>query len=125
MLLKEGDVIEIKNGHTVYSTVPKHFLFSNLKGDFSLARGECTVQGELSYLCGEYVVDTVKFEGGGTGHGPHDVYPNGHHVFCKSLTSGKELDFYQSGCFSCMITDIQPIGKAERYWKIIDKEISK
>lgn len=121
MLLKEGDIIEIKAGHKVYSTVPKHFLFSNRKGDFTLARGECNVGGDLSYLSGKYVVDKVKLEGGGFGHGSHDIYPDGHHVFCKSLTSEQELDFYQSGCFTCVITDIQPIGKAERSWKISEQ----
>lgn len=118
MLLKEGDIIEIKAGHKVYSLVPKHFLYSNYKGDFSLDRGECTIGGELSYLAGRYVVDTVKLEGGGYGHGPHDFYPDGHHVFCKSLTSEQELDFYQTGSFTCMITEIQPIGKAKRSWKV-------
>lgn len=120
MLLKEGDIIEIKNGHKVYSTVPKHFLYSNCKGDFTLGHGECEIGGELSYLAGNYVVDKVKFEGGGFGHGSHDIYPDGHHVFCKSLTSEQEVDFYQTGCFTCMITDIQPIGKAEISWKIAE-----
>lgn len=26
-LLQEGDVIEIKEGHTIYADVPKHFVF--------------------------------------------------------------------------------------------------
>ena len=58
---------------------------------------------------GEFVVLDTKMEGGGTGHGPHDVYPDGHHVFCKRMKDGKydkngvEVDFYQSGSFTAMI----------------------
>lgn len=64
---------------------------------------------------GEFIVTKTTFDGGGTGHGPHDVYPDGHHVFCKALKDGKynengvEISFYQSGSFTCMITDIVPI----------------
>ena len=64
---------------------------------------------------GEFVVIKTTFDGGGTGHGRHDVYPDGHHVFCKALKNGEydengiEISFYQSGCFTCMITDITPI----------------
>ena len=31
--------------------------------------------------CGRYVVVKTAFEGGGTGHGPDDAYPDGHHVY--------------------------------------------
>jgi hypothetical protein len=64
---------------------------------------------------GEFVVIKTTFDGGGTGHGAHDVYPDGHHVFCKALKDGEydengiEVSFYQSGCFRCMITDISPV----------------
>lgn len=64
---------------------------------------------------GEFVVTKTTFDGGGTGHGQCDVYPNGHHVFCKALKNGEydesgiEINFYQSGSFTCMITDISPI----------------
>lgn len=38
--------------------------------------------------------------GGGTGHGPHDVYPDGHQVVARELEAKKRLvRFYQSGCF--------------------------
>lgn len=65
----------------------------------------------------EFVVIRTAFDGGGTGHGPHDVYPDGHHVFCKALKNGKydkngiEINFYQSGSFTCMIENIIPIRK--------------
>lgn len=64
---------------------------------------------------GEFVVTKTTFDGGGIGHGSHDVYPDGYHVFCKALkngeydTDGIEIDFYQSGCFTCVITDISPV----------------
>ena len=68
---------------------------------------------------GEFVVVKTSFEGGGTGHGPHDIYPDGHRVFCKALKDGEydvngtEVNFYQSGAFTCMITDIKPIRTME------------
>jgi len=69
---------------------------------------------------GEYLVVRTAFDGGGTGHGSHDVYPDGHHVFCKALRDGKyeedgdEIDFYQSGSFTCVIRDIKPIRKMKK-----------
>lgn len=58
---------------------------------------------------GEFVVIRTSYEGGGTGMGPHDVYPDGHRVYCKKLKDGKydadgiEINFYQSGCFTAII----------------------
>jgi hypothetical protein len=59
---------------------------------------------------GQYLVTKTKFTGGGTGMGPHDVFPDGHHVTCKKLgfngkfvEDGLEINFYQSGSFTAMI----------------------
>lgn len=116
VLLQEGDIIELVNGMKVYAKVPKHFLYSNRKGDFTLDRGEVTLGGELSYLIGRYVVYKTSHDGGGTGHGSGDVYPSGHHVFCEKIDGDTRyrVDFYQTGCFTCMIppTAISAIGKA-------------
>jgi len=56
---------------------------------------------------GEFVVIRTAMEGGGSGHGAGDTYPDGHHVFCKRLNAdgtyndkGTEINFYQSGCFT-------------------------
>jgi hypothetical protein len=50
-----------------------------------------------------YIVTHTEFTGGGTGHGPHDVYPNGHYVTARKIQRNLELGsvrkFYQSGCF--------------------------
>ena len=71
---------------------------------------------------GEYVVVKTTFDGGSTGGGMngHDDYPDGHHVICKALNSdgsynpnGVEASFYQSGCFTCMLPDIEPVRKME------------
>jgi len=114
--LKEGDVITIKGEHTVYADIPKHFRFDNCKGDFSLTHCEVSVE-KWQYLSGKYVVYKTANEGGGTGHGPGDLYPDGHHVFCESVIDPSiKVDFYQSGCFTAMIHDIKPCGRAERTW---------
>ena len=58
---------------------------------------------------GEFIVIRTSYEGGGTGMGLHDVYPDGHRVYCKKLKDGKydadgiEINFYQSGCFTAII----------------------
>lgn len=66
----------------------------------------------------EFVVVKTQMTGGGTGHGPHDVYPDGHEVTIRQLKKdgtyddeGQAYRFYQSGAFNCMITDVAPTRK--------------
>ena len=116
-MLQEGDIIELQEGHKVYADVPEHFLYSNRKGSFKPAHGEATIGGELAYLAGRYVVYKTELDGGGTGMGLHDVYPNGHHVYCERLDDQSvKVDFYQSGSFTAMIKHIEPVAKAVRRW---------
>ena len=125
-LLREGDVIELEVGHNVYADVPKHFLYSNYKGDFTLARGDVEIGGELAYLAGRYAVCRTATDGGGTGStmsGASDHYPDGHHVYCERFDDPEvKVDFYQTGCFTAMIPpeDIQSVGKAVRNrWSLV------
>ena len=50
-----------------------------------------------------YVVTQTEMKGGGIGHGPHDVYPDGHYVTARKIlrkdTLGDKKEFYQTGCF--------------------------
>lgn len=99
-LLREGDVIEITKKHLqiIYKNISPMYRF-----------------------IGKYVVYKTTFDGGGCGHGPHDIYPNGHHVFCKKLRDNEiQIDFYQSGCFAGLLlpSEIKPIGKAVQHWKM-------
>lgn len=72
---------------------------------------------DTAKLVGEYVVTNAGYSGGGTGHGPHDVYPDGWHVEAKKLKNGKfdekgeEISFYQSGCFTAMNEDVPVVRK--------------
>lgn len=116
-MLKEGDVVDIRGTHTVYADVPKHFLYSNCLGDFSLDRSDVLVS-DVPWLAGRYVVTKTATDGGGTGHGPGDIYPDGHHVFCESVDGKFKLDFYQSGSFTAMIREIEPIGRAKIKWEV-------
>ncbi len=128
--LKEGDVIELNESHTVYANIPEHFAYSNKKGIFTLTHHKANLKGELGYLCGKYVVTKTTFDGGSSGR---DSYPSGRHVFCRKIKSGElyeynlqvehEVDFYQSGCFTAMITDIEPIGVATLRWSVDDKQL--
>ena len=117
-MLQEGDIIELHEGHKVYATVPMHFLYSNKRRVFDqTAKGAVVIGGELAYLAGRYVVYKTSHDGGGTGHGPHDVYPDGHHVFAERLDDPSvKVDFYQSGSFTAMLPDLQAVGRAVRRW---------
>jgi hypothetical protein len=56
---------------------------------------------------GEWIVVSTAMAGGGTGHGPHDVYAPGHQLTLRRLKDGtNEIDwvigerkFHQSGDF--------------------------
>lgn len=133
-LLEEGDVIEFKNGMRVYAMVPDKYIFENRidaptrkKTHHSLTVGSHLadkIKKSLD-LSGKWVVYKTSYDGGGTGHGPHDVYPDGHHVFCEKVDdSQQKVDFYQSGCFTAMILpkDIKPVGKANRGWVVVEEE---
>jgi len=122
--LQEGDVIELKKGQEVYTTLPHHCFYVGEEGNFAKTDNHEVEIGETyggldtGFLIGKYIVTKTTFDGGGTGHGPHDVYPDGHHVFCKKIDSKVRVDFYQSGCFTAMIKDIEPIGRAKATWTV-------
>jgi len=68
----------------------------------------------------EFVVEETKSKGGGIGHGPHDIYPNGWHVTARKLSKdgsynpdGEVIKFYQSGAFSNKISEVEVVGKME------------
>lgn len=119
--LEEGDVIELKPGHTVYAAIAQRYVFDNTPESNELFEADVTI-GEnkkgldTSYLAGKYVVTKTAFEGGGKAMW-NDEYPDGHHVYCRRMLEegklGEEVTFYQSGAFTAMITDIKPVGKVE------------
>ena len=66
-----------------------------------------------------YVVERVEMEGGGTAHGPHDIYPDGWHVSARELgvdgnylPDSELISFYTSGSFRCRVdpSDIAVVG---------------
>jgi hypothetical protein len=108
--LQEGDVFFLELGMRVYADVPRHFLYGNMmRGDWSIHNGEVTIIPPLDYLVGEYVVYKTMMDGGGTGHGPGDVYPDGYHVFAERINTGEKIDFYQSGSFTCVLPRVKII----------------
>lgn len=114
-MLQEGDVVELKAGMEVYADIPKHFVYSNRRGDFSMTHNNITLGGQFDYLCGKYVVTKTFMGGGGQSH--DGGYPDGWHVFCVKVDDEKvKVDFYQSGCFTAMIENIEPVGKATLKW---------
>jgi len=66
----------------------------------------------------QFLVTETKMAGGGTAHGSHDIYPDGHRVTLKQLDANKNIDengitaqFYQSGCFNCTVKKTNVVGK--------------
>lgn len=73
--------------------------------------------GDVIRLDGDvWIVTQTTFDGGGTGMGDHDVYPDGHHVWCKSAKSDAVIDFYQAGAFEGVRRNVKPLGKATAHW---------
>lgn len=72
---------------------------------------------------GDYVVEETAMTGGGTGHGPYDIYPDGHRVTARRLnrdgtynSRNRQVEFYQTGSFSGMIEPkhIERVGLMKR-----------
>ena len=70
-----------------------------------------------------FVVEKAQMQGGGTGHGPHDIYPDGWYVEARRLNEdnsynpdGELIKFYQSGCFNCLIPEVEVeiVGKMKQ-----------
>jgi hypothetical protein len=59
-------------------------------------------------------VESVSVARGGEAHGPHDVYPDGLRVVAVRLLDGQPTDeriaFYQGGCFSGRVDDVEVVG---------------
>ncbi len=103
--------------------------FKGVEIDFEILQEAISVpafktnQFDTNDLIGEYVVTSTKYDGGGTGHGPHDVYPDGWHVTAKKLKQGKydqkgkKITFYQSGCFTAMNENVPVIRKMKETFK--------
>lgn len=109
-LLKNGDVIEIKEGHSVYAEVKKSDVYENCKNSNELVESKVVVEGKHLWLKGEYLVKETMMKGGGAGHGFNDIYPDGHCVVCEKMDETKtKVSFYQTGSFTAMITDIKPL----------------
>ena len=129
--LEVGDVFEALKNMPVYARIPSHFAYINRPIDPTLVKQEVTV-GEiirkrdghtldLSYLRGRYVVVHARSQGGGTGHGSHDIYPDGWHIQARKLNkdgsynpTGVEIEFYQSGAFTVVNEDVPVVGKLHR-----------
>jgi hypothetical protein len=110
-LLKEGDIIELKAEHRIYADVPKHFVYSNCRGDFDLTHTDVQIGTRFDYFIGRYVVYKTSYTGAGT---LDQMYHSaGHHVFCEGL-HGKHyrVDFYQTGGFTAVNPDIRAVGRA-------------
>jgi len=133
VMLERGDIFKIEKGHSFYvKELPQLFLCDNGDYNWENSSGEIRNVGQIqrgldtNVFVGEYIVEGTSSCGGGTGHGAHDVYPNGHKVtakriverFGKKEVSDFEISFYQSGSFTCMNPDIEAIRKAELKYHI-------
>jgi len=102
--LKELDVIELIPGYNVNITDTSSIL---------------TLSEHNTEFLGKFIVTHTTFDGGGTGHGSHDVYPDGHHVWCVSAANNDiKIDFYQSGSFVTVNEIVKVVGSAKVKWEI-------
>jgi len=100
-LLRIGDVFVAKG------------LFKEKEGNnvWSLSDREPSFGETTELKEGQFVVVGAAMEGGGQGHGPHDIYPDGWRIEAQRLnddgtwnSDGKKVYFYQSGSFTCLIS---------------------
>ncbi len=121
--VSEGDVIEIVPGMKVYTELPEHFCYENRKGVWDkLANATVEVDKDdrldTKFLLGRYIVTRTSMDGGGTGHGPGDVYPDGWHVTAqKTGRVHQTIHFYQSGSFTAVNEKVKVVGKAAQKWE--------
>lgn len=136
-MLQENDVFELCDGDSVYVTnFPQAFLCDNNDFNFQPSSGELHINGnqrglDTSIFKGKYVVIKTTFDGGGNSH--DGGYPDGHHVFAKKIIkdfsgveiiSKFEVNFYQSGCFTCMLPNKKALGVARPNKGIIIEPVS-
>ena len=70
---------------------------------------------------GEFVVEYANWEGGGTGMGPHDVYPDGLHIKARKLSKGRKYNrknrsikfVWGPSCYNTQIVGCEVVGKME------------
>lgn len=81
---------------------------------------------DTSIYAGEYVVDWVTKNGGETQlcMSGSESYQDGWHVYCtKTEEPSVHVHFYQTGCFTATIPDIQPINSNIPDWLQDQKDI--
>lgn len=78
---------------------------------------DLTDRRALPAYLGRYVVTNTNMTGGGTAHGPHDVYPDGWQVSARTLDGERRIQFYQSGCFTAINRNVPVSGKAQCEWR--------
>lgn len=134
-LLQPGDIIEIVDGDTVEINIPDHFCYSNRRGVMHRLSSAVVTVGEdyngfpTDWLKGRYVVTQAYEGGGGEGHGPNDIFPDGWLIEAESLLEKHseysdsprwKIKFSQSGCFSHSMPEKRAVGKAKAHWIVED-----
>jgi hypothetical protein len=117
---RSSDLKEITVGYDDHPYVVEQFVKCRHCGE-STKKLQATKKYDAydpSRLKGKWIVERSEMEGGGTGHGPHDVYPDGLHITARRLKKsgkydpkGEAVNFYMSGCFSCMLEEVELVGK--------------
>lgn len=92
--LQPNDLIELTYGMKVYSS-----------------DGAEVIIGDSEKFCeGKYVVEKCEYTGGDV----EDQYPDGWNVECFNLKDHSiRINFYQSGCFNIVHSNILPVGKVK------------
>jgi hypothetical protein len=115
--LQVGDVFDVGDGFKFYFNLSQ---LGNRTVDITVEEFNFA---ETFGLTGDYVVVDARMDGGS--NGGNDDYSDGWHVTAKKLGSmslgegkynpdGFEINFYQSGCFTCMMPDVKVRRKMKK-----------
>lgn len=113
--LSIGDIIEIQEGHEIYSDIPMHFLYENQKGNFETEHHYFKVEVDTLYYAGKYIVTGVD-----TKERTYiDCIKAAEDEYFEDSEVELRINFYlgSSGRHGT-IEKIEPIGKAKLTWAI-------
>lgn len=108
------DIIEVfdNKGITMRYETALNFVYQNTEE----IRSEDSKNEKFILNPGIFVVVEAKLTGGGTGHGKHDIYPDGWEITAKRLkedgsydSDSEEIKFFQSGSFAHLVNVNIPV----------------
>jgi len=119
--LKEGDIVELVDGHRIKAGIPNHL--HNLSclerggsfepshiGDFSLSEEEIEIGGHFHYFAGNYIVTRIEhIPASGDNYAGGSAYDR---VYCEH-TDNKYIGRIE------LLSKVEPSGRAIKKWEVV------